>query len=121
MAVDADRVVAVVAELKSGTFQPGTGFLIDGRSVLTAEHCTRDKTTHEPAVRVTVVCQDGRESDAEIGPVSQSLDIALLALPGLRALAGRAPRFAGAVRSGRAHVVGSSVWLERRRLSPVGT
>ena len=46
--VRVDRVVAVAAALRDGREQFGSGYLISGRLVLTAEHCTRDKATGEP-------------------------------------------------------------------------
>ena len=41
--ISLDRVVAVVATLADGREQIGSGYLVGGRIVLTAEHCTRDK------------------------------------------------------------------------------
>lgn len=46
-----DRVVAVVARLANGLEQVGSGYLVGGWRVLTAEHCTRDKKTGQPPVR----------------------------------------------------------------------
>ena len=43
-----DRVVAVAATLQDGREQVGSGYLVSGRLVLTAEHCSRDKVTGEP-------------------------------------------------------------------------
>ena len=79
--VRVDRVVAVVARLNDGQEQLGSGYLISGRLVLTAEHCTRDKATGEPAVRLRVVrADDGVVTDV-VGVVSdQELDVAALEL-----------------------------------------
>jgi hypothetical protein len=44
-AVPLQRVVAVVLNLANGREQTGTGYLVDGRQVLTALHCTRDRAT----------------------------------------------------------------------------
>jgi uncharacterized protein YbjT (DUF2867 family) len=43
--VRADRVAAVVATLEDRREQFGSGYLVSGRLVVTAEHCTRDKVT----------------------------------------------------------------------------
>ena len=53
--VPVDRVVAVAATLKGGREQIGSGYLVSGRLVLTAEHCTRDKATGQSATRLRVV------------------------------------------------------------------
>ena len=81
-AVARERVVAVVASLPSGRTQVGTGYLVTGCLVVTAEHCTRDKITGAAAPQLRVV----RASDgAELTPVdivaSAEQDIALLTLP----------------------------------------
>ena len=44
-AVPLQRVVAVVLRLANGREQTGTGYLVSGRQVLTAAHCTRDRVT----------------------------------------------------------------------------
>ena len=41
--IPTDRVVAVVGELANGLQQAGSGYLVGGRTVLTAQHCTRNK------------------------------------------------------------------------------
>jgi tetratricopeptide (TPR) repeat protein len=81
--VPVDRVVAVVAALRDGREQLGSGYLAGGRLVLTAEHCTRDKVTGEPAARLRVVCAaDGAVADV-IGVVAdRGLDVAVLQLAG---------------------------------------
>ena len=81
------RVVAVVAVLADGGFQVGTGYLITGRRVLTAEHCTRDKRTGQPAVGLEVWrASDGQPaSGVTIGATSpevDGLDLAVLDLAG---------------------------------------
>ena len=79
--VRVDRVVAVVATLRDGREQLGSGYLTSGRLVLTAEHCTRDKVTGEPAARLRVVrASDGAEADvADVVP-DHGLDVAVLQL-----------------------------------------
>ena len=79
--VRVDRVVAVVATLRDGREQLGSGYLVSGRLVLTAEHCTRDKVTGEPAARLRVV----RASDGAVAKVAgvvpdRGLDVAVLQL-----------------------------------------
>jgi Trypsin-like peptidase domain/NACHT domain len=79
--VRVDRVVAVVATLRDGREQLGSGYLTSGRLVLTAEHCTRDKVTGEPAARLRVV----RASDSAVAEVAgvvpdHGLDVAVLRL-----------------------------------------
>ena len=79
--VRVDRVVAVVAALRDGREQLGSGYLVTGRLVLTAEHCTRDKATGESAVRLQVV----RASDSGMAKVDgivsdHGLDVAVLQL-----------------------------------------
>ena len=79
--VRVDRVVAVAATLGDGREQLGSGYLISGRLVLTAEHCTRDKVTGEPAARLRVV----RASDGAVAEVAgvvpdRGLDVAVLQL-----------------------------------------
>ena len=46
--VRVDRIAAVVATLRDGREQVGSGYLVSGRLVLTAEHCSRDRVTGEP-------------------------------------------------------------------------
>ena len=79
--VRVDRVVAVAATLRDGREQLGSGYLVSGRLVLTAEHCTRDKVTGEPAVRLRVM----RASDGAVAKVAgvvadHELDVAVLQL-----------------------------------------
>ena len=76
-----DRVAAVAATLRDGREQLGSGYLVSGRLVLTAEHCTRDKVTGEPAARLRVVrASDGAMADvADLVP-DRGLDVAVLRL-----------------------------------------
>ena len=53
--IPADRIVAVVADLDTGQVQVGSGYLVTGRQVLTARHCTVDKRTGRPARSLRVV------------------------------------------------------------------
>src|SRR5271169_5740325 len=79
--VRVDRVVAVVAALRDGREQLGSGYLVTGRLVLTAEHCTRDKETGESAARLRVVrASDSAEAQvADVAP-DHRLDVAVLQL-----------------------------------------
>ena len=79
--VRVDRVVAVVATLRDGQEQLGSGYLVTGRLVLTAEHCTGNKVTGEPAARLRVVrASDGAEAQV-VGVVpDRGLDVAVLRL-----------------------------------------
>jgi Trypsin-like peptidase domain len=81
--VRVDRVVAVAATLRDGRDQVGSGYLVSGRLALTAEHCTRDKVTGEPAAQLRVVrASDGAVADVA-GVVSDDrLDVAVLQLAG---------------------------------------
>ncbi|HZM65486.1 MAG TPA: NB-ARC domain-containing protein [Nakamurella sp.] len=80
------RVVAVVARLVSGLEQVGSGYLIDDRRVLTAEHCTRDKATGATPVSLSVVRSfDGQSASVKVSAPSSSgepsgLDVAVLHL-----------------------------------------
>ena len=77
--VRVDRVVAVAATLRDGREQLGSGYLISGRLVLTAEHCTRDKATGEPAARLRVVrASDGAMADVAGVVSDHELDVAVL-------------------------------------------
>ena len=93
--VRVDRVVAVVATLRDGREQLGSGYLTGGRLVLTAEHCTCNKVTEEAAARLRVVrASDGAEADVVDVVPDRGLDVAVLRLaddapwdPGLPPLA----------------------------------
>ena len=81
--VRVDRVVAVVATLRNGWEQLASGYLISGRLVLTAEHCTRDKITGESAARLRVVrASDSTGAGAQVAGVvpDHELDVAVLQL-----------------------------------------
>ena len=79
--VPVDRVVAVTATLRDGREQVGSGYLVTGRLVLTAEHCTRDRVTGDPPARLRVIrAWDGAAADvAEVVP-DRGLDVAVLRL-----------------------------------------
>jgi hypothetical protein len=77
--VRVDRVVAVVATLRNGREQLGSGYLVGGRQVLTAEHCTRDNVTGLAAAQLRVI----RASDGAVAEVAgvvpdSGLDVAVL-------------------------------------------
>src|SRR5664279_3780877 len=81
------RVVAVVARLLNGLEQVGSGYLLDDRRVLTAEHCTRDKATGAAPASLSVVrSSDGqRATPVKVSAPSSSgepsgLDVAVLHL-----------------------------------------
>ena len=79
--VRVDRVAAVAATLRDGREQIGSGYLITGRLVLTAEHCTRDKATGEPAARLQVVrASDGAVAKVDDMVSDHGLDVAVLQL-----------------------------------------
>ena len=67
--------------LPDGREQLGSGYLVSGRLVLTAEHCIRDKVTGEPAAGFRVVrASDGAMADV-VGVVpDRGLDVAVLKL-----------------------------------------
>lgn len=76
-----DRVVAVVARLANGREQVGSGYLVNGRLVLTAEHCTRDDETGQAALSLQVRrASDGKHAEAKIRAASQADDVAVLDL-----------------------------------------
>ena len=79
--VRVDRVVAVAAALRDGREQLGSGYLVSGRLVLTAEHCTRDKATGVAAARLRVVrASDGAEAEVAGVVSDRGLDVAVLQL-----------------------------------------
>jgi hypothetical protein len=79
--VPVDRVVAVAATLRDGREQLGSGYLISGRQVLTAEHCTRDKVTGESAARLRVIrASDGAAAKVADSVSDRGLDVAVLQL-----------------------------------------
>ena len=79
--VRVDRVVAVVATLRDGREQLGSGYLVSGRLVLTAEHCTRDKVTGEAAAGLRVArASDGAMADVAGVVPDRGLDVAVLRL-----------------------------------------
>jgi TPR repeat protein len=74
-------VVAVEATLAGGRVQTGTGFLVGGRLVLTAAHCTQNKRTKKPAVALQVVRAGAAGSAPVVDKVVCSeLDVAVLVL-----------------------------------------
>src|ERR1700730_14161974 len=80
-AIRGDRGVAVVATLRDGREQLGSGYLTSGRLVLTAEHCTRDKVTGEPTARLRVVrASDGAVAEVVAVVPDHGLDVAVLQL-----------------------------------------
>src|SRR6266487_4773254 len=79
--VRVDRVVAVVAALQDGREQIGSGYLVGGRLVLTAEHCTRDQVTGESATRLQVIRASDGAAAQVVGVVPDpALDVAVLRL-----------------------------------------
>ncbi|MFC0542155.1 bifunctional trypsin-like peptidase domain-containing/SEL1-like repeat protein [Kutzneria chonburiensis] len=79
--VPADRVVAVLAELRHGRVQWGSGFLIGRQQVLTAWHCTIDKESGAEPLAVSVIRRtDGAQVAVADVVSSQRLDVAVLRL-----------------------------------------
>ena len=79
--ISIDRVVAVIATLRNGREQLGTGYLVAADRVLTAEHCTRDNLTGEPATGMRVVrAGDGSSANVADRVADDALDIAVLSI-----------------------------------------
>jgi Trypsin-like peptidase domain len=82
-AVPLDRVVAVVLALANGCEQTGTGYLVGGRQVLTAAHCTRDRVSGAPPRSMRVIGATG--GHVVVSPdnvvASAKLDLAVIDLP----------------------------------------
>ena len=79
--VTRDRVVAVIAAFADGREQVGSGYLVSGRLVLTAAHCTWHKTTREPPIRRRVIrASDGAGADVAEVIADPDLDVAVLRL-----------------------------------------
>jgi hypothetical protein len=77
--IPADRVVAVVASLRTGMVQVGSGYLLSPTAVITTRHCTLDKKTGLTATALRVVrFSDGAQAPASIS--SASLDVAVLSV-----------------------------------------
>lgn len=75
--IPTDRVVAVLADLRSGLTQVGSGYLVTGRRILTAYHCLIDAATRQPASSLRVVRRsDGTVAQAVV--VASALDVAVL-------------------------------------------
>lgn len=78
-----DRVVAVVLSLAAGQEQVGTGYLVGGRMVLTAAHCTRDRKTRRLGLAMRIVrASDGQHAHVDLTGIlaSQELDVAVIPL-----------------------------------------
>jgi len=77
--IPSDQVVAVVADLDTGLVQIGSGYLVTERQVLTARHCTADKSTGRPPRSLRVVRRsDGAEAPATV--IAAASDVAVLAV-----------------------------------------
>ena len=71
----------MAATLRDGREQLGSGYLVNGRLVLTAEHCTSDKITRKPASRLRVIrASDGAVADVAGIVRDRGLDVAVLEL-----------------------------------------
>ncbi|MEX5271543.1 NB-ARC domain-containing protein [Kocuria sabuli] len=82
MGVPLNRVVAVVTTFSNGDEQVGSGFLVEAGKVLTAEHCTRHKSTDEPAAIVEIVrATDSARVLSGTITASRVLDVAVLEVP----------------------------------------
>jgi hypothetical protein len=76
-----DRVVAVIAILSGNREQVGSGYLVGGRLVLTAEHCTRDILRERAVLRLRVIrASDGSSVDVAATVASPAVDVAVLQL-----------------------------------------
>ena len=79
--VRVDRVVAVIATLRDGREQLGSGYLVSRSAGADAEHCTRNKVTGETAARLRVVrASDGAETQVVDVVPDHGLDVAVLRL-----------------------------------------
>jgi len=86
--IPVDRVVAVLAQLDNGKTQVGSGYLVGGGLVLTAEHCIRDVVGRSARVTSLSVVRLGDRARAAVEvldrggvrAVSADFDIALLTL-----------------------------------------
>ncbi|MEU4499222.1 bifunctional trypsin-like peptidase domain-containing/SEL1-like repeat protein [Streptomyces sp. NPDC023998] len=73
--------MAVIATLPCGREQVGSGYLVEGRQVLTAEHCTRDRETGAAPLRLRVIrASDGASVEVEDLEATTELDVAVLQL-----------------------------------------
>ncbi|MGZ4665225.1 MAG: trypsin-like peptidase domain-containing protein [Frankiaceae bacterium] len=71
----------MIAALPGGREQVGSGYLVGGRLVLTAEHCTRDKASGHAALGLRVVrASDGHSVDVVEVVASPAVDVAALRL-----------------------------------------
>lgn len=77
--IPSDRVVAVVADLDTGLVQVGSGYLVTERLVLTALHCTADRTTGREAWSLRVIRRTD-SAEASAIRIAAALDVAVLAL-----------------------------------------
>jgi hypothetical protein len=80
LGIERNRVVAVVATLSDGQPQVGSGYLVRGRYVLTARHCTRDRFTSAVAPLRVIRADNGASGDVVDIVSSPRLDVALLEL-----------------------------------------
>ena len=79
--VTRDRVVAVVSAFADGREQVGSGYLVSGRLVLTAAHCTWHQKTREAPLRHRVIrASDGAGVDVAEVIADPDLDVAVLRL-----------------------------------------
>ncbi|HEV2257142.1 MAG TPA: trypsin-like peptidase domain-containing protein [Streptosporangiaceae bacterium] len=79
--VTRDRVVAVIAAFADGREQVGSGYLVSGRLVLTAAHCTWRRKTREAPIRLRVIrASDGAGVDVAELIAEPDLDVAVLCL-----------------------------------------
>jgi hypothetical protein len=83
--IERARVVAVIALLVGGQEQVGSGYLVGGRLVVTARHCTRDKATDAAAVGIRVIRASDGATAKIADPVADviaapSLDVAAIHL-----------------------------------------
>ena len=76
-----ERVVAVLLDSGADGSQTGSGYLVGGRLVLTADHCVRDASGQRAGQLRVVRASDGAQATASVLASSDEVDVAVLGLP----------------------------------------